>query len=287
MAANSTRKKPSTPAQRTAPQLEIVPDLSMEVIDITPELAKEMLGRNVSNRRLTEGVVKAYARDMQAGRWTLNGEAIQFSEDGTLLNGQHRLSAIALSGVTVKMLVIHGLPKKAQETMDAGKKRTAVDNFTLRGETHAKTLAAIARKITLWERGDKQFREATTPVELAETLEKYPELLRRSAEVGDRVHKGFRPLPASVLGTAHFLLTRVGPEDVPWFFGAIESGAGLDRDDPVLTLRERVRRDREEGIRVDDVRAMGYLVRAWNASRKGKTLARIQHAKGEPIPEIL
>lgn len=171
--------------------------------------------------------------------------------------------------------------------MDAGRKRTAVDNFSLRGESHSRTLASIARKIALWERDDKSFRDATSPVELAEALERYGDALRRAAEVAERVHRNFKPLPASVVGTAYFLLHQKSPEDTPWFFSAIERAGGHADGDPVLTLRERVRRDKEEGIRVDDVRLLGYIVRAWNAHREGRKLTTIQHPKGSPIPEIL
>jgi hypothetical protein len=122
--------------------------------------------------------------------------------------------------------------------------------------------------------------------ELSETMEKHPEI-RRSAEIGERVHRSFKPLSPSVLGTSHFLLHQVSAEDTPWFFGAIETGAKLEENDPVLTLRERVRSDRDQGIRVKDVRAIGYIVRAWNAHRRGKSLSRMVHPQGEPIPEIL
>lgn len=290
MASSRTTRTPSTPAQRkggSTKKPQAPQEVTTEWEEITPARAKEMLESNISNRRLTDSTVKTYARDMAEGRWAVNGEAIQFASDGTLLNGQHRLSAIVLSGVTVPMLVIRGLPKRTQETMDAGKKRNAVDNFTLRGESHTRTLASIARKITLWERGDKSFRDATSPVELSETLEKHGELLRRSAEVAERVHRNFKPLPASVLGTAYFLLHQKAPEDVPWFFSAIERAGGHEEGDPVLTLRERVRRDREEGMRMDDVRLLGYVVRAWNAHREDRKLAQIIHPKGSQVPEIV
>jgi hypothetical protein len=283
--AAATTGSTRTPRLQTKKAL-IVPEILTEILDVTPEQAAEWLKKNVCNRRLTESAVALYARDMTEGRWMLNGEAIQIAVDGTLLNGQHRLWAIVRAGIPVKMLVIFNLPLKTQETMDAGKKRTHTDNLTLRGETHSKALAAIARRVTLWERGDRSFREAVSFGELSETMEKYPEL-RRSAEIGERVHRSFKPLSPSVLGTSHFLLHQVSAEDTPWFFGAIETGAKLDESSPVLTLRERVRSDRDQGIRVKDVRAIGYIVRAWNAHRRGKPLSRMVHPLGEPIPEIL
>lgn len=264
----------------------VVPEIRTEIMDVTPAQAEEWLKGNVSNRRLSDRTVALYARDMKAGRWLMNGEALQIAVDGTLLNGQHRLWAIIRSGLTIKMLVIFNLPVSARATMDAGKKRTHVDNLALDGESNTKALAAIARRVALWERGDRNFKDIVSFGEVREMLAEHPEM-RRSAEIGERVHRAFKPLSVSVLGTSHYLLHQVSPEDTPWFFGAIEKGAKLDEGNPVLTLRERIRNDRDNGIKVNDVRAIGYVVRAWNAHREGRTLQRMQHAIGEPIPEIL
>ena len=49
------------------------------------------------------------------GGVAVNGEPIQIAEDGTLLNGQHRLNAVIESGATVPMLVVRGLPKRRDD----------------------------------------------------------------------------------------------------------------------------------------------------------------------------
>jgi hypothetical protein len=269
-------------------EAEVAPEIKTEFIDISPELAAELVKpeRNYCNRSVKESVVKAYARDMAAGRWRVNGEGIQIDVDGGLLNGQHRMLAIIMSGKTIKMLVVSGLPRNTRATMDAGRKRTNTDNFTMDGVKNAKAVAAISRRAVLWERGDRRFRDIVTFVEAEEMLAKHPEI-HRSAEIAERVHRSFKLIPTSALGTGHFLMHQTAPDETPWFFGAIEKGTDLSEGSPVLTLRERVRRDRDDGIRVGDVRALAYLVRAWNAHRRGKTLARIQHALNEPIPDVL
>jgi hypothetical protein len=294
-AANQVPSQTAAPAKKTAATTRstaavkkalVAPDIRTELLDVTPAMADAWLKANIGNRRLSDRTVDLYARDMAAGRWLMNGEAIQLAVDGTLLNGQHRLAAIVKSGVTVKMLVIFNLPRATQETMDAGRKRTPVDFFVMRGESNTKALAAIARRVALWERGDRSFRDVASFGEVSDLLKAHPEI-RRSAEIAERVHRSFKPLSVSVLGTSHFLLHQVSPEDTPWFFGAIERGAGLDEGNPVLTLRERIRNDKDTGVQVNDVRAIGYVVRAWNAHREGRKLTRMQHAIGEPIPEIL
>ena len=101
--------------------------LELTVEKVTPKKATEYLKNNVSNPRgkssLSKKVVKQYAEDMSAGLWQLNGEAIMFDEDGFLKNGQHRLAAIILSGKTIDMCVIRGVPNDV-DIYDVGWKRT-------------------------------------------------------------------------------------------------------------------------------------------------------------------
>ena len=47
--------------------------------------------------------------EMQDGKWRLNGKTICFDSTGRLLNGQHRLSAVVRSGVTLTTVVVRGL----------------------------------------------------------------------------------------------------------------------------------------------------------------------------------
>ena len=67
----------------------------VQLVEITPELAHEWLGFNTHNRNIRQRIVTAYAADMTGGDWQWNGESIKFAEDGTLLDGQHRLAADA------------------------------------------------------------------------------------------------------------------------------------------------------------------------------------------------
>ena len=94
-------------------------------MDITPEIAEKMLGKNTNNyRRLNSSTVTKYAREMFLGYWQVNGEPIVFSKDGTLLNGQHRLAAIIKSNTTQKMLVVTDV---TADVFDEHKVRSWVD----------------------------------------------------------------------------------------------------------------------------------------------------------------
>lgn len=254
------------------------------VITISPALAKELLRRNTRNRGVRDRAVGEYSRDMKAGHWPINGEAIKIANNGDVLDGQHRLLAVIAANQSVDMFVVIGLDPVAQETMDSGRKRTTADVMSLRAEENATTLAAICRRVWAWERDDRfKRREAPTTAECAALLAAHPEL-RRSAEIAVRTRRDFPHIPQSVLGTAHYLFNAIAPAPCAWFFQRVADGAELPVGHPILALRARVTSERLENLRLSEDRFMAYLVRTWNAVRDGHDLARLVHKVGTPIP---
>lgn len=101
--------------------------MKIEILLITPEMAKAWLGLRGPNRRLKPGGVEKYAQDMREGRWRLTHQGIAFDKNGNLIDGQHRLSAIVMSGVSVMMVVTHGVEDVALPDIDIVLKRTVPD----------------------------------------------------------------------------------------------------------------------------------------------------------------
>lgn len=114
-------------------------------IDVTPAKAQKWLrDANTHNRR--QGDVSSYARDMREGRWQETHEPIAFSDDGVLIDGQHRLAAIVASGATVRMLVVRGTQMETQGVIDCGRSRSLADRIKLgRGEDVTQREIAVAR----------------------------------------------------------------------------------------------------------------------------------------------
>lgn len=102
-------------------------DLYTSVELITPAKAKAYFAANAKNRKVRQGNVDKYAKDMMAGKWKLTHQGICFYADGTLADGQHRLLAIIKAGFPVKMNVTRGLDKNAGTTLDIGGVRNDVD----------------------------------------------------------------------------------------------------------------------------------------------------------------
>jgi len=105
--------------------MEITDNTTVEIIVIDPEAAAEMLERNYrNNRSINPNRVRAYAADMTAGKWTFTGESLKFMDDGKLIDGQHRLSAIVASGCSVQMMVVQGVEPNAVTNIDTGPGRS-------------------------------------------------------------------------------------------------------------------------------------------------------------------
>ena len=112
---------------------------------ITPEMAEAFLEGNTHNRLVKTVNFKKLVDDMAAGRWDFNGESIKFAEDGTLLDGQHRLLACVESGKPFIAIIVTGLPAVAQETIDTGSSRSLADVLRLRGYASANELSSFLR----------------------------------------------------------------------------------------------------------------------------------------------
>jgi hypothetical protein len=91
---------------------------------ISPHDAAKMLEKRALNRRLDESTVLMYARDMENGHWRQTGEPIIVSEKGEVIDGQHRLAAIAKYGKAVEMVVCYGIPSDAMGSIDRNRPRS-------------------------------------------------------------------------------------------------------------------------------------------------------------------
>jgi hypothetical protein len=265
----------------------------IELIQVTPETAREWLGFNTRNRSLRPRITAAYAADMKAGDWQVNGDAIKFAADGRLLDGQHRLAAVIEAGVTVPVLVARGLPDEAQDTYDAGFKRSFSDALGLRGEAYAKDLAAITRRVTIWQQtGTVQGRTNMLPTNAQQfrTLEQVPslrEITKAASYVADHCD-----LTASVAGLCMWLFLGLpdAADDVTFFFDRLGDFQGLSAGDPVYELRRALERARSERRHRSETQLTGLTIKAWNLYRRGEQSPspltfRMGGGRPEAIPE--
>lgn len=235
-------------------------------IAVTPETAERWLSGNTVNRKLRERRVQQYARDMVAGRWHSSNDAIAFDPDGHLINGQHRLNAVARSGVTVVFLVVRNMPSESMTTMDSGAGRSAGDALKFIGETHAPVLAAVTKLCIIYTDG-RIYRDNKTQAvshgEILDFLERHPTIRQSIAEVG-RAHRSI-DAPTSPVIAAHWIIS--GVNDFPLathYFHQLASRANEPEGSAVLAVDSRFREVRRNKTSLPPRNFIYLLVKGWN-----------------------
>lgn len=270
-----------------------MPTMATEVIRITPKQAEELLGRNVElNRRVNTALVERYATDMRNGDWSEeNGETIKIATDGTLLDGQHRLSAVVLSGRPVRFLVVKNIAPEALATVDTGKSRSFADVLHMSGQENARRVAAAAKYVWHYENGSMlSSGRAVSHALLAKVLEAHPGLPDAVAEVHE-----YKPgvQPASVLGFVYALAKEKHPRRAAQWLAMVQEGEELKKSDATWHLRERLLHSRtgrgaREQLRIPYVAAL--MIKAWNATLANEVVRKLdwttEGRSAEPFPVI-
>ncbi|MFH9863030.1 hypothetical protein [Streptomyces sp. NPDC017202] len=266
--------------------------MRMEVLHVSPELAAEWLTRNTSNRPLSKSAVQQLAGRIQRGEWQLTHQGIAFDEDGVLIDGQHRLAAIAKAGMTVPLTVTHGVPRTAFTVMDTGRKRTGRDTLALAGEANSTHLAAALRGLHLylnapnsaWSGGSS----VTSNDQLLTMLDQHPGI-RDALHHGIALNRACRiTVTAATIGWYVTTQARPDIDQTPWREGIV-TGARLEPGDPRLTLRNtmlNLATGTTHRRRDDSREHLLYYLKAWNAWAEGRSIKLLRRSPNETMPRI-
>jgi hypothetical protein len=258
-----------------------------EIQTITPDMASLYLKKNKNNRPLKTNKVSAYARDMREGRWKFNGEAITFSKTGRLLNGQNRLHACVQAGIPFRTNVTFGIEDSTFDTFDIGIGRTGGDILYIEGEKCSKELAATLNLLSAYEHQSHHLeRSHLTKTELLNMLASHPGL-REHATWAARNYVVGNYLTKTVLCFIRYTLSGIDKKAALDFCERMVTGANLEPGHPILVLRSRLNKastasSKKENLSRRDV--IGYIFKAWNAYRDGKTVTQFKMQVNEELP---
>ena len=115
---------------------------------VTPEMARVWLVNQPAgtHRQIRKSVVDAMVDDMKSGRWIEDiGGPIVLGSNGEILDWNHRLRAIAKSGVSIHADVIRDGTPDDLVVIDATPKRNLADTFTFLGygNAHGRIMSAF------------------------------------------------------------------------------------------------------------------------------------------------
>ncbi|MCW3018705.1 MAG: hypothetical protein JWN10_1013 [Solirubrobacterales bacterium] len=273
-----------------SPDMPTNPHAQQPLIErITPAKARKILRSNGHNRNLRRARVESFAEALSRGEWVLNGETIKIAEDGTLLDGQHRLEAVIAAGVSMRTVVVRALPVEAQDTVDTGRKRRLADLLTIEGHSDAHGLAATINMLHRYRAGqrlDPSRSGAPTPQQALALVEEVPGL-RDSVRAARKLTNEIGG-PLGIFGALHSVFRGIDPRATDEFFARLEDGLELTKGDPVWHLRRSIlhtRRDRHYAQTPYYMAAV--IIKAFNYRRAGRTIDLLSFRSSEPFPAVI
>jgi len=267
------------------------------VIAVTPEMAEEWLTYNfVYNRPLDDQTVLKYALAMEEDRWEVSPDCIAITTDMRLVGGQHRLTAVTLSGKTVKFSVMFNVTEEMLVNMDGHKPHTPSNKIhqILGPEAHATVLAPMIQLMMRYEvsitgkKTNSLIRLAGTKnvdrFVLTREIEAHPGVIESAAFL-DRTEMrvGLRGI-ASITQAAmlHYYASKAGKQKmVEEFLGSLASGENLPSGSPILALRNKMISMKAQGVRSNEQARLNLLVRSWKSYERGEVVYKMYSGKSD------
>lgn len=254
---------------------------------ITPALASLIMQQlNTRNRHLKTADVRAYAEDMLADKWLLNGEPVKFTDKLRLGDGQNRLAACMRSQTPFVTYVVFGIPDDYFYSLDQGRKRSGMDVLELAGVEHYGPVAVGVRWAELI--ATKQVKRRTvfrppTTLDLFTTKHStiedfYPEA-RAVSNVTDQ--------PVGMVMAVLYHFNRIDPDLAADLAEAWSTGTFTARFAPLRQLGAAIAALKKKSRgRVHEVVRLAMIVNAWNLIRAGRAKGAINWDLNRPFPEI-
>lgn len=273
-------------------------DVGMEIVTVSPEKAREWLASfNYKNRRLQKTNVSSFVRDMRKGEWKLNGQPICFSTENRLINGQHRLEAVSEAGVDVDVLVMTGLADEAFATYDMQARKPVnlgvdePDDETEDGEKSRKksstrlyepVIEAAAKM--LWKDENDGYRSGVrvTASEVRETLKRHPRL----PDGYQQARRMFHIASNGVMTYLVYIVRRDDPVIGEEFLEALNTGANLSANNPLLKARDTILAARARRSRLDasqNLKEVWSSYLAWRRKTPRKQAPPREETPAEPV----
>lgn len=269
-----------------------LPGVEAYLIEVTPELAAELLELNTKGqRRMSDLAVEKYATDMLVDAWVFNGAAVLITDENELIDGQHRLKAIIDSGEPQILLLVRGVSKDAMETVDTNRRRSYADMLYMKGYKNHATVAGIASANWHWchgNYGDKGVPRipgasfvTSTPsnngknVWMDKVEQAYGITFEAAAAFAVKIARERTGITASTWGLAWILLSGIDKDLREQFFWQLELGRQPHEiSQNVMQLINRLARikARERISRTDQLDMIFKVYNDWINGRQSKTL---------------
>lgn len=278
-----------TQIERQTPSMGVI----LNVL-VTPQMAEEMLKHNIGNRPQSQTEIEYMASVMDAGKWVFNGDIIRFSQALKLVDGQHKLEAVILSGKPQRFHIQCGLSDEAFATIDTGRKRTAGDTLAVHGVANPNVAAAAIKAYIYFVTKQSVGGRISGRRVSNQTVEEWianNQIKAVSAAVQKAVNeysKDNKNITQTNWAFLHYIFSKKNKAEAEFFLEKLATGEDISRNKygPIWLLREKLQQLRTmEAARMAEMR-MKYIMTAWNHYRRNeKVTSLLIDKKSNIIPK--
>lgn len=257
---------------------------------VTPKLAKEWLNRNVNVRKPIGSRIARYADDMQKGDWDSNGVAMVLDENGNLVDGQNRSYGCIKADTEFETSVYFGGNPR---NIDRGKNRSDADILSGEDVPHSNIIATTINLYNKYKNGGNFLGQGHGKFSLS--VQEMTEMGKNHLVLNHSVD--FTRKSKTLFGRwgVHATLMCIFAESSTMdkaeeFYTNLMNGTGLEADDPVFHLRERLK-DLKKGSKTNGTVKVhvyaGNIIKGWNYFINNQSIKRFGYSyESEGVPKI-
>jgi hypothetical protein len=260
-------------------------NMQLSIMTISPEIAKAILEKNFSNRRVDKRRVDQYANDMIDGAWkTYTGEALKITKSNRFVDGQHRLLAIIKANIPVEMMVISGVDDDVFDVLDSGKPRSSADVFFISEIKNSNNVSAMINKYLILKSGKYSSNTAandrSTNQEVLNVYLSNPDYYQLVLSYSYSWYHSFgKILSASIIGGYYLFFKDINENDAEKFMGQLCTGADISNSS-ILMLRQKLINDRTSKISKMPMRLKhALIIKCWNYMRQNKKVSILKYTE--------
>ncbi len=254
----------------------------MSTVSVNPEMAQAFLGNNWDrNRFLRDSRVGGWKRDMESGNWRLSHQGIAFDKDGNLIDGQHRMSALAAiedPEFTAEFTVFHyNVVCDALGVFDIGLARSAADGMVTTGIIERENSRMVASVAAALRSGISRSLTSPTHDEIRETLTTYRDELDWACEQS----------PATLTSPVRAAFAYAWPMDkavVSKMWTTTATRVGMAAGSPELALTKAIEQSKNRGNRTGRNDLFAMALAAIMHKTQGRNIAHLATPQEDKTP---
>ena len=265
--------------------------LDIYLMEVTPDIAQDLLNNQVVNREISKTQVKRFKSAHSGGYWCFLGDPLRIANTGKLMDGQHKLVSLIEADRSEEFLIIEGQPESIFDLIDQNRTKQLKDILKNAGATDPNAQSGIVSM--LWKLkynpiNSSRYGLATNP-SLREARLFWQSLggddTFHSIKVFGALAKREVRLSQTVAGTMRYITDLDNAEKSQRFWASLIEGTNFDgRDDPAQRLwkflnLEAVKRENTRGAnsrRFDDDEALAWVYFAWSNYKAGARLRKFE-----------